>query len=754
VAAPLAAIPAAAEGTAAATGAAARAGAAVAKKGAEATAKAGAKAGQAGAKAGAKGASEGAKAAGHAGRTATNRAAAGGRRAVQGSGNAHQRAQQLRQGPGRQGRGRQGPGRQTDAKRLRDAAREAHDHRRDQAKKRRKALRNPKKHLKNQLKAQFRSQLGLPDRSEETAVKGARAVAEKSGRFAWRRIRRLAQLDRKQKIRKYTRWGLYLALTMVALIMYPLLTASSAPPPLDGTDTLDEPPPANPLGAGPIPEALMGTVAQRTGIPIEALRAYSAAAGGEWALDWKILAAVGRNECDHGRSKELYCTTPYNVWRTDRGGAGERGPMQHLGHLWRVGHDDPNEPDVKGPPTPHNDDSTHVATDGNGDGIADPWNWYDAVGGAARKMTLYRKELKALNPVYDTDDWMIAAYNAGVWGATHVNGQVTTDINHIVNKGYVDNAKTEFQRIQQATADLNLSPTGGFGLCPVGGKVNFSDTWGAPRSGGRSHMGVDMMAAMGTPVVAVENGTVTDRSNNLGGNAYGLVGVSGTYYYGAHLSAFGKLGQVKAGEVIGYVGDTGDAKGGPTHLHWEVHPGGLGSPAVNPTPTADRLCGKGGANTQHANTGVGAGPGGYTLPLPQKWFDSNRYWFTKPHHDYPAADIPVPAGTEVYAAASGTVAEAPAGGSCGLGVTITGSDGVRYIYCHGTDGGKVVRPGQHVNAGQLIMHVGSTGNSTGPHLHFGLRVNGVSRCPQNFLVAVGEGRAPNLQSLPTSGCSN
>jgi len=741
VAAPLAAVPAAAEGAAVATGTAARAGVAAGRAGAQAAAKAGqagAKAGQAGAKAGAKGAKAGAQGVGRTAGSAGQKVGQGARRA------APQRP------PGRAGQ--RGPQARRDPKagqRARDAAREAQNRKQEDRKKKRQALRHPKRHLKNQLKNQFRHQLGLPERSDEAAVRGGRAVAEKTGRFAWRRVRRLAQLDRKQKLRKYTRRGTYVFVLLVALIMYPLLTASSAPPPVDATDTLDEPPPANPLGAGPIPPALMATVAQRTGIPIEALRAYSAAAGGEWAIDWKILAAVGKNECDHGRSKALYCSTPYNVWRTDQGGAGERGPMQHLGHLWRVGLNDPNAADVKGPPTPHNDDSTHVATDGDGDGIADPWNWYDAVGGAARKMTLYRKELKAKGAGYDTDDFMIAAYNAGVGGATQ-NGP---NIANVINKDYVDKAKAEYARIQQATADLNLSPTGGFGLCPVGGKVTFSDTWGAPRSGGRSHQGVDMLAATGTPVVAVENGTVTNRSNNLGGNAYGLTGASGTYYYGAHLSAFGKLGLVKAGDIIGYVGDTGDAKGTP-HLHWEVHPGGLGSPAVNPTPYADRLCGKGGANTQHAGQGgVGAGPGGYTLPLPQHWFNEHRYWFTKPHHDYPAADIPVSQGEPVYAAASGTVADAPAGGSCGLGVTITGDDGVRYIYCHGTDGGRLVHPGQHVNAGQLIMHVGSTGNSTGPHLHFGIRVNGVSRCPQNFLVAVGEGRAPNPQSLPSSGCS-
>jgi peptidoglycan LD-endopeptidase LytH len=124
-------------------------------------------------------------------------------------------------------------------------------------------------------------------------------------------------------------------------------------------------------------------------------------------------------------------------------------------------------------------------------------------------------------------------------------------------------------------------------ICPVQGPHSFVDSWGAPRSGGRRHRGVDMMARRGTPVVAPVSGTVSHRSNRIGGMSFHLNGDDGNYYYGTHLSAYGNSGRVAAGTVIGYVGDTGNARGNP-HLHFEIHPNG-GS-AVNPTPTVRAHC--------------------------------------------------------------------------------------------------------------------------------------------------------------------
>ncbi len=119
-------------------------------------------------------------------------------------------------------------------------------------------------------------------------------------------------------------------------------------------------------------------------------------------------------------------------------------------------------------------------------------------------------------------------------------------------------------------------------VCPMNGSA-YGDSWGAPRSGGRSHEGVDMLAPRGTPIYAVVSGSVNFKQNRLGGNAASLVGDNGNRYYYAHFAGYeGVSRRVTQGDVIGYNGDTGNATGTP-HLHFEVHPGG--GLAVNPTPS-------------------------------------------------------------------------------------------------------------------------------------------------------------------------
>ena len=126
-------------------------------------------------------------------------------------------------------------------------------------------------------------------------------------------------------------------------------------------------------------------------------------------------------------------------------------------------------------------------------------------------------------------------------------------------------------------------------VCPTGGfAVAFGDTWGAPRSGGRRHEGVDMIGIRGTPILAVVDGFAKPKSNTLGGTTIWFAGADGNAYYYAHLDSYGATGTVSKGEVIGYMGDTGNAKQSVVHLHFEVHPGG--GPAVNPYPTVRAHC--------------------------------------------------------------------------------------------------------------------------------------------------------------------
>jgi peptidoglycan LD-endopeptidase LytH len=124
-------------------------------------------------------------------------------------------------------------------------------------------------------------------------------------------------------------------------------------------------------------------------------------------------------------------------------------------------------------------------------------------------------------------------------------------------------------------------------ICPVQGPRSFSNDYGMPRSGGRRHQGNDILSPRGTPVVAPVAGSVTHRSVGLGGLSFFLNGVDGNEYFGTHLSGYAAGGQVSAGTVIGYVGDTGNARGTP-HLHFEIHPGGGGP--INPYPTLSQYC--------------------------------------------------------------------------------------------------------------------------------------------------------------------
>ena len=130
----------------------------------------------------------------------------------------------------------------------------------------------------------------------------------------------------------------------------------------------------------------------------------------------------------------------------------------------------------------------------------------------------------------------------------------------------------------------------GMGHFPVAGPANYFHDFLYPRFNPeyRPHQGTDIFAAEGTPVRASEDGTVRFTEGGISGKAYYLYTGSGTYYFGCHLVAFADLpngASVSQGQIVGYVGDTGDAAGGPPHLHFEIHPGG--GAAVDPKGILD-----------------------------------------------------------------------------------------------------------------------------------------------------------------------
>jgi murein DD-endopeptidase MepM/ murein hydrolase activator NlpD len=143
-----------------------------------------------------------------------------------------------------------------------------------------------------------------------------------------------------------------------------------------------------------------------------------------------------------------------------------------------------------------------------------------------------------------------------------------------------------------AAAGASPASTPGF-ICPITpGHTSFIDSWGFPRSGGRTHKGTDMMTSRGEPLLAVANGVVAVRNGGLGGRVVWLTADYGTGYYYAHLSdwAVSSGQRVSKGQTVGYAGNSGNAAGGPVHLHFEIHPGGRGRPAVNPYPTLASAC--------------------------------------------------------------------------------------------------------------------------------------------------------------------
>ena len=126
-------------------------------------------------------------------------------------------------------------------------------------------------------------------------------------------------------------------------------------------------------------------------------------------------------------------------------------------------------------------------------------------------------------------------------------------------------------------------------VCPVRGPHHFSDDWGDARTGHR-HQGNDILAPYGTPLVAVISGVVKTAYSSAGGISLYLRGSDGNEYFYAHNSRnVASTGEhVATGEVIGYVGTTGNARGGPAHVHFERHPGG--GAAVDPYPFLRRVC--------------------------------------------------------------------------------------------------------------------------------------------------------------------
>jgi murein DD-endopeptidase MepM/ murein hydrolase activator NlpD len=167
--------------------------------------------------------------------------------------------------------------------------------------------------------------------------------------------------------------------------------------------------------------------------------------------------------------------------------------------------------------------------------------------------------------------------------------------------------------------------TAGHYVYPVYGPSSYIDTYGAARSDVTYHHGDDIFGQLGQPLVACADGTVFSIGwNKVGGNRLWIRDGAGNEFYYAHLSAFSTLAvngaHVKAGQVVGFMGNTGDAEGTPYHLHFEIHPVSLlylgYDGAVDPTAYLDAW-----SHAQDLPFPIGAGwapvvPGSITAPEP------------------------------------------------------------------------------------------------------------------------------------------
>jgi murein DD-endopeptidase MepM/ murein hydrolase activator NlpD len=147
--------------------------------------------------------------------------------------------------------------------------------------------------------------------------------------------------------------------------------------------------------------------------------------------------------------------------------------------------------------------------------------------------------------------------------------------------------------LQQYGLDAAQAAVVGFGRFPVAGPASYSHDWWFPRfgPGWRLHQGTDIFAAHGTPVRAPVDGTIKITNGGLGGLSVYVIQADATYWYLTHLAGLAEgltNGQaVSTGDVVGFVGDSGNARGGAPHLHFEVHPGGGGP--IDPKPVLDQF---------------------------------------------------------------------------------------------------------------------------------------------------------------------
>lgn len=178
----------------------------------------------------------------------------------------------------------------------------------------------------------------------------------------------------------------------------------------------------------------------------------------------------------------------------------------------------------------------------------------------------------------------VASGSGGSVNYTIRNGDRLGDIAHsygVSVSTLIDTNSISNPNLIQSGQELKI-PSGSQWVCPVEG-ASYMNDWGFPRGGGtRYHEGNDLFVSRGSPVRAPVGGTVEFKTGTIGGLQFRLMGNDGVVYIGTHMDKFGREGQVGTGEIIGYVGSTGNAAGTAPHLHFGMYYQGT---VINPYPT-------------------------------------------------------------------------------------------------------------------------------------------------------------------------
>jgi murein DD-endopeptidase MepM/ murein hydrolase activator NlpD len=157
-------------------------------------------------------------------------------------------------------------------------------------------------------------------------------------------------------------------------------------------------------------------------------------------------------------------------------------------------------------------------------------------------------------------------------------GQIEASLDK--QKKMMSGIEGEIEKLNRMPKTVGVVSTSGW-VFPVASPYSFSNDWHAQRVG-HLHQGNDIFTSYGNPTYAVVSGSVSNMSGGKAGMWQSLHGDDGNTYYYMHQSRFAASGRVSQGQVIGYAGNSGNAAGGATHVHFEFHPGGGG--AINPYP--------------------------------------------------------------------------------------------------------------------------------------------------------------------------